>query len=171
MRNRIFAIAAAIVTLTASPSIAEAQTQDWPGTPRPCSDQTITGTYLFTVHGKILTATTPPEVVVWLDGVGTITFDGNGGLAQQDFVVHNAVPPNNSSTNGFGQGETGTYTVFADCTGNAQIISASSTLTLALVVSPKGTIHAVVSSATMGGNPALAQTYSDFEKISNATSR
>jgi hypothetical protein len=159
MRNRIFAVAAAIVTLTAGPSLAQAQLT-------PCSDQTIKGTYLFAVHGKALTPTTPPAVVVWIDGVGTVTFDGNGGFTQQDFIVQNAVPPDNHSTNGFGVGETGTYTVFPDCTGHLQIIAEPSVLNLALVISPAaGTIHTVVSSATLGGSPVLVQTYSDMERI------
>ena len=78
-----------------------------------CSNETIKGTYLFTVHGKALNPATPSAVLVWIDGVTIATFDGNGGSTGQDFVVHNAVPPNGCT-------QTGTYTVNADCTGTAE---------------------------------------------------
>ena len=150
MRNRIFAATAATVTLAAGPCMAQG-----------CGNETIKGTYLFTVHGKALNPATPSAVVAWLDGVGTITFDGNGGSTQQDFVVHNAVAPN-----GFTQGETGTYTVNADCTGTAETATENGSVALMLVISPlKGTIHAVVQNKSTG----LSQTYSDFERISNPT--
>jgi hypothetical protein len=171
MRNRIFAIAAAIVTLTAGPSMAQAQSNPW--TSQPCSDQTIKGTYLFALHGKILNPTAPPALLAWVDGVGTIKFDGNGGLTQQDFVVQNAVAPDNQTTNGFRQDETGTYAVFPDCTGKAEVNvpgDPPTVLNLTLVISPAmGTIHAVVSLLTAGSTTVLAQTYSDFEKIGSAT--
>ena len=175
MLVRIFVITAgAIGTLLAWPGMAQAQSvQQWPWIPQgPCSDQTIKGTWLFTVHGEALSSpNTPPITTTLIDGVGTITFDGKGNLTQQDFIVRNSVPPTNSTTNGFTPGETGTYTVYADCTGKAEILlgSPSNTRTLALVVSPAaGTIHAVVSAATVGGSTAYLQVHSDFEKISNS---
>jgi hypothetical protein len=101
---------------------------------------------------------------------GTVTFDGNGGLIQQDFIVENAVAPNNQTTNGFRHGETGIYAVYPDCTGKAEIHlpGSSVVLNLTTVISPAaGTMHSVVSSLTVGGNPVLAQTYSDLERIGN----
>ena len=164
------------IGLLAWPGMAQAQsTQQWPWIPQgPCSDQTIKGTYLFTVQGMTLASQgVPPTVVTFNTGVGTIKFEGNGNFTQQDFVVHNANPPSNSTTNGFGAGETGTYKVYADCTGNAEINvpgPPSATIDLVLVISPPaGTIHAVVSAATLNGAPSYLQTHSDFEKISNDT--
>jgi len=135
-----------------------------------CSDGTIQGDYAFTVHGQALSADGSTSVAL-IDGVGTITFDGAGNLEQQDYIIKNGTqspgglgPPNPS---GFHTGETGTYTVNADCTGSANIVlSPGNERSLAFVISRSGrSIHAVVTSAVVNGSPAVLQVYSDFEKI------
>ena len=134
-----------------------------------CGNSTIAGTYTFTVHGNALTADGTSSTAL-IDGVGIIEFNGQGGIAQEDFVVRNGTevsggPPNPS---GFHTGETGTYTLGEDCTGTAHIVlGPGNERFLALVASETGLrIHAVVSSALVGGSSVLLQVYSDFERIS-----
>ena len=132
-----------------------------------CGARTIAGRYTFTVHGTILSDDGTGTTGV-IDGVGVIEFSENGTLSQEDFVVRNGVevpggPPNPS---GFHTGENGTYTLSSDCTGTAHIVlGAGNERFLALVTSADGNkIHAVVSSALVGGSPTLLQVYSDFER-------
>jgi hypothetical protein len=133
-----------------------------------CSDGTIRGDYTFTVHGQSLSADGSTSTGL-IDGVGVITFDGNGNAAQDDFVVKNGteVPGMAPNSSGFHTGETGTYAVNSDCTGTADItLGQGNTRSLAFVITKQGaSIHAIVSSATVGGSPALLQVYSDFEKV------
>ncbi len=133
-----------------------------------CSDSTLRGDYAFTVHGVSLSAdgTTTTGLI---DGVGVATFDGDGSLTQQDFIVRNGTqapggPPNAS---GFHTGETGTYSVNDDCTGTTDIIlGPGNERSNALVISADGRkLHAVVVSALVGGSPALLQVHADYEKI------
>jgi hypothetical protein len=133
-----------------------------------CSDSTIRGDYTFTVHGNGLA----PDGVTStgrFDGVGTINFDGGGNLVQQGFVVRNGVEVPGASFNpsGFVTDQGGTYSVNPDCTGTAVInLAPGNERTLAFVISKAAhTIHAIVATGTVGGNPALVQVYSDFEKI------
>ncbi|MGC2421749.1 MAG: hypothetical protein WA405_08885 [Candidatus Acidiferrales bacterium] len=99
-----------------------------------CSNRTLRGDYSFTINGQVFP---PGKPAVTRDGVAVANFDGktdingNGGLTQVDFVmqypdmsggsspVPNADPPD--STTSFNVGETGTYRVFNDCTGEAEI--------------------------------------------------
>ena len=133
-----------------------------------CSNTSIHGDYSFTVHGQSLSADGSTSTGL-IDGVGTISFDGNGGLTQQDFIVKNGteVPGGPPNPSGFHTEETGTYTINPDCTGAAEItLSAGNTRSLALVIAKGGTtIHAIVSATTVGGSPAVLQVFSDFEKI------
>jgi hypothetical protein len=80
-----------------------------------CSLATLHGDYGFTISGQILGGPAPGPV----NGVALTTFDGNGGLTQTDFVVKNGAPA--GPLDAFRTGESGTYTVNADCTGTATI--------------------------------------------------
>jgi hypothetical protein len=135
-----------------------------------CSNLTIRGDYVFTLHGQGLTPDGTTSTGL-LDGVGVISFDGHGKLVQEDFVVRNGtqVPGGPPNPSGFHTGETGTYSVNADCTGNANIVlGPGNERALALVISKSAqTIHAVVSSAVIGGQPGVAQVHSDFERIND----
>jgi hypothetical protein len=131
-----------------------------------CSNATIQGDWTFTVHGNALTLNGATSLAR-IDGVGIISFDGFGGLVQQDFVVVNGVHP---PPDGFHRNESGTYQVGADCTGIATINfdtdkppDKRSAVDLALVVARTArTIHTVVSAARP--NDSLRQVYSDLEK-------
>ena len=81
-----------------------------------------------------------------LEGLALTHFDGKGGLSQADFIVLNGVP----SAPDFVEGETGTYTVNADCTGTATInFPNGQQLDLKLVVVKGGReVHIVVSALT-----------------------
>jgi len=74
-----------------------------------CNNGTITGIYMFTITGQILT---PPPAAGPATGVALTTFDGAGGLTQVDHVLHNGVSPVEAW-----RPATGTYTVNPDCTG------------------------------------------------------
>ena len=132
-----------------------------------CSAQTLRGNYAFTVQGNALS----PEgaVVALINGVGIVAFDGVGNLIQEDFIVFNGVQSPGGPTNpsGFHTGETGTYSVNADCTGSTTLVlGPGNSLGLAFVIAGNGaTVHTVVASGTVNGSPALFQTRSDMERI------
>jgi hypothetical protein len=133
-----------------------------------CSPSLLQGDYSFTVHGQALSADGSTSTA-FIDGVGLITFNGDGTGTQEDFVVRNGTevaggPPNPS---GFHTGETVTYTVNSDCTGALTItLSPGNTRSDAFVITQRGkAIHAVVSAATTNGEPVLLQVYSDFESL------
>jgi hypothetical protein len=132
-----------------------------------CSNSTIQGDYTFEVHGETLSSD-GSTVIGEIDGVGVITFDGQGNLSQEDYVVRNGTeapggPPNPS---GFHTGETGTYTINEDCTGSVNItLSEGNTRTEALVVTRTGTLHGVLYAATINGAPATLQVATNYQKI------
>ena len=133
-----------------------------------CSLSLLHGDYSFTVHGHALSADGSTSTTL-IDGVGLITFNGDGTATQEDFVVRNGVevtggPPNPS---GFHTGETVTYTVNSDCTGALTItLTPGNTRSDAFVITQRGkAIHAVVSEATTSGEPILLQAYADFESL------
>jgi hypothetical protein len=93
-----------------------------------CSNATLKGDYGFTVHGEqvgIVTAAGPQffPVPVPIDGVAMTYFDGKGNLTQVDFVMQDGRkrPGATDPTTGFDGNQTGSYTVFPDCTGNFEI--------------------------------------------------
>ena len=71
-----------------------------------CSNNTVRGTYAQTGTGVI---TAPPDQAGPFANVGTLFFDGNGGLTGALVVSSNG---SSSQVT-----ETGTYTVNSDCTG------------------------------------------------------
>jgi hypothetical protein len=84
-----------------------------------CSNATLKDAYAFRISGEIFVPGSN-TIAVYRDGVAMTTFDGNGALTQVDWLMGNGVsdPP---PTPGFHDNETGSYTVNADCTGNAEI--------------------------------------------------
>jgi hypothetical protein len=115
-------------------------------------------------------------IAMYNDGVAMTTFDGNGGLTQVDWIMRNGVsdPP---PTPGFHDNETGTYTVNADCTGNAEIDfpippggTSGAVITLKFVLGDHGrVIHTIVTSLrppnTPPGTSVPTNTHSDAEKL------
>jgi len=71
-----------------------------------CSNATLRGTYAQTGSGVI---TAPPDQAGPFANVGTLVFDGNGGLTGALVVSSNGTSAQSA--------ETGTYTVNSDCTG------------------------------------------------------
>jgi hypothetical protein len=119
--------------------------------PGPCSNQTIKGTYAFTVHGQILVPNSAPLLV---DGIAKTTFDGNGNLKQVDSVAING------ALAGIWRPGTGTYSLSSDCTGTMTLdVPGQEILHLAIVVGHSSDlIHAIVT------NPGFAVT-SDAERV------
>jgi hypothetical protein len=157
-----------LMSLTGLAALALSSTTSW----AQCTNSNLNGTYAFTVHGQSITVAADGSSFTstgLIDGVGQITFDGNGNLTQHDFIVKNSafVPGGGPDEDGFHNGETGTYTVNDDCTGNAVItLSPGNTRSLELVLADNGrTAHAIVSSSTVNGAPAMLQVYSDFQKL------
>jgi len=122
---------------------------------RPCSNQTLKGTYANSLHGLIFLPGGSAPLV--LAGVVKTTYDGNGTFTQVD-----AVSDNGSGVTGWRPGS-GTYSVNPDCTGTQTIvIPGMPDLHLQFVVSPSGnTLHFVVI------DPGLA-TAGDSERIDNS---
>jgi hypothetical protein len=122
---------------------------------RPCSNQTLKGTYANSLHGLIY----PPDgsAPLVLAGVVKSTYDGKGNFTQVD-----AVGVNGNVTPGWRPGS-GTYSVNPDCTGTSTIvIPGMADVHLQFVVSPSGnTSHFVVI------DPGLA-TAGDSERIDNS---
>ena len=82
-----------------------------------CSNRTLDGDYGFTIEGLLNIPGTGTQV----RGVVLQHYDGNGHITQVDHVVIDGVAPSDPWRPG-----TGTYSVNADCTGNATITIASS---------------------------------------------
>ena len=120
---------------------------------RPCSNQTLKGTYANSLHGLIFVPGGSAPLV--LAGVVKSTYDGNGTFTQVDAVGVNG----SGVTPGWRPGS-GTYSVNPDCTGTQTIvIPGMPDLHLQFVVSPSGnTSHFVVI------DPGLA-TAGDSERI------
>jgi hypothetical protein len=151
-------IGLAALSLTASKSWAQ------------CSNSNLNGTYAFTVHGQAITvgANGGFTSTALIDGVGQVTFDGNGTFTQHDYVVENsALVPGSTDEDGFHNGETGSYTVSSDCTGNAVLtLAPGNTRSLELVLADNGrTVQMIVSSSTVNGAPATLQAYSTLQKL------
>jgi hypothetical protein len=91
----------AAVTVLALAMSLTAQAQD-----KGCSNATLRGSYAQTGSGVI---TAPPDQAGPFANVGTLVFDGKGGLAGT--LVANSNGSSSPAT------ETGTYTVNSDCTG------------------------------------------------------
>jgi hypothetical protein len=137
-----------------------------------CSNATLEGAYAFRVSGEIFSSGS--TIAVYNDGVAMTTFDGNGGLTQVDWIMRNGVsdPP---PTEGFHDNENGTYTVNADCTGNAEIDfpippggTSGAVIKLKFVLADGGrVIHTIVTSLTPPNTtvPVPTNTHSDAEKL------
>ncbi|HEY1313333.1 MAG TPA: hypothetical protein VGE92_05640 [Steroidobacteraceae bacterium] len=134
-----------------------------------CSLETLHGAYSFSISGQILEGPGTGPV----NGVALTTFDSRGGLRQTDFVVKNGAP--GGPKDAFRTGETGTYTVNADCTGSATINFPDATpaqqLVLMFVVADHGRqIRTVVSALYVGPGigtmtPTPAQISSEATKL------
>ena len=164
---RLFAVLTLLLALNVIPSSAKAHG---------CSDATLNGDYGFTISGF---QPNPDGTTSPVKGVAITHFDGAGKLTQRDFAVTAGVPlpGNGNAMTGFqfSTGETGTYTINADCTGSAEIdlnapIPSGSTgvLKLMLVITDSGhAIHTVVAEFTPPGatTPVLNPTSSDAWKV------
>ena len=147
-----------------------------PASATTCSNSTLKGDYGFTISGF---QPNPDGSTSPVKGVAITHFDGAGNLEQRDFVVTAGLPnpANGSPESGFhfSTGETGTYTVNADCTGSAEIdlnvpvpFGSTGVIKLMLVVTNSGrAIHTVVAEITPPGatKPVLNTTSSDAWKI------
>jgi hypothetical protein len=141
-----------------------------------CSNATLKGDYGFTISGY---RPNPDGTTSPIKGVAITHFDGAGNFTQRDFVLTAGVPSSGggNSVTGFqfSTGETGTYTINADCTGSAEIdlnvpvpFGSTGVIKLMLVVTNGGrAIHTVVSEFTPPGaaKPVLNTTSSDAWKV------
>lgn len=139
-----------------------------------CSDATLHGDYAFRITGQVLP---PGAAPVQREGVAMTHFDGQGNLTQVDFVMSNGVPTGGLADplTGFHTGETGSYKVYPDCTGTAEIhfpappnASSGATINLMFVLSNRGRkIHTIVSKLIPPGSstPIPVSIHSDAEKL------
>ncbi len=159
-----------------------------------CSNRTIKGSYAFRVSGEVFASPAPPAAItLYRDGVAITYFDGatnsagKGKLWQEDYILGNgafASPDTafqNTDTNEFNNGETGTYQVFPDCTGQAEIdfpytvntgrAPIPHVIKLKFVIAKHGEIlHAIVSSLEVltplnAVSPMSVNIHSDAERV------
>jgi len=175
--NGILLVAVIVCALRGA---ARAQSTDNDG----CSNATLHGDYAFTVRGEFLgfaTATGPQyfSPPVPIDAVAMTNFDGRGKFTQVGVnVVGGVIPPGPTDpVTGFGTGQSGTYTVFPDCTGDFELgLPGPISISAKFVLAEEGQkIHAViyrehVPSPALGcdsstGCDVLPQYHSDGTKL------
>jgi hypothetical protein len=101
-----------------------------------CDQSSLRGQYAFTLQGMTLGVLDPPTDLMAgqpgvlhpfasplpVTAVGQFTFDGHGSFTRVDFNMSNGTPTIFSTTPlttyGFRTGQTGSYEVYPDCTGN-----------------------------------------------------
>src|SRR3984957_18513589 len=129
-----------------------------------CDNGSLSGVYAFTTSGftvgiydsaNVLHPLTPPQP---LSSVGQYTFDGQGNFTRVDFNVGDGVPVNNASTpvneSGFRTGQTGTYSIGEDCTGQIALNANGAMINLQVVVGDFGaSARAIVASEHVPGFP------------------
>ena len=129
-----------------------------------CSNATIKGLYGFSLRGEFIGffdaggnphRITNPDIV---DAVFIQKFDGSGAFTRSDYVSSDGSkrPGLTDSTTGFDTGETGTYTVFPNCTGIMHITFpapiASTIIDVRFVLTEGGhRLHGVVSHQEIAG--------------------
>jgi hypothetical protein len=120
-----------------------------------CDNHSLRGQYAFTTVGTIVGVFDSAGVIhplaspLLVTAVGQYTFDGHGSFTRVDYNVVNGTPSINSKTplteDGFRTGQTGTYSVAPDCTGNMVLnIPDGEEINLAIVLVNFGKgLHAV----------------------------
>ncbi len=93
-----------------------------------CHDGSLRGQYAFKVQGvnvgvfDAAGVLHPFDTPLPVTAVGQFTFDGKGAFKRVDFNMSNGAPTINATTpltqDGFRTGQTGTYAIDPDCTGN-----------------------------------------------------
>ncbi len=93
-----------------------------------CHDGSLRGQYAFKVQGinvgvfDAAGVLHPFAAPLPVTAVGQFTFDGKGSFKRVDFNMSNGAPTINATTplthNGFRTGQTGSYAIDPDCTGN-----------------------------------------------------
>lgn len=89
-----------------------------------CTNSTLKGDYASTVSGQLFHADGTVET---RQGLVMAHFDGHGNFTQTDFVLNtlngqtSPTPGPVDPQTGFQNHESGTYQVYADCTGNLEI--------------------------------------------------
>lgn len=112
VRRWAFAAGAAVITMFSISPRVRAQGN---GTEvSPCSNATLQGGYGFTIEGS---QTVGGPIAGPVAGAALTVFDGLGGFAQHDAVMHNGTLVSGH--------ESGTYTVDSDCTGQFTFVNAA----------------------------------------------
>jgi hypothetical protein len=114
-----------------------------------CSNAMLKGEYAFTVVAYTPPGQPegPPQVVA-----GIKTFDGKGNFTQRDYIGDSL---RTSGQTDFSTGETGTYTVNSDCTGNGIV-------NLPVPGVPAGTYYIKFVFTLSGGGSAIHEVVSEF---------
>jgi hypothetical protein len=173
-------IVASVAALSVVSGVAHAQVTDNDG----CSNATLRGDYAFSAHGALLgfLISGVPQYFpspVPLDAVAMTNSDGRGNFTQVGItIVNGVVPPGPTDPEtGFGIDESGSYTVFPDCTGNFALdLPGPISISAIFVLAKDGReIHAVgyqehVPSPVLGctspsGCDVLPQYHSDGTKL------
>jgi hypothetical protein len=129
-----------------------------------CSVASLSGVYPFTATGFILGVFDSSGTLQYstpalpFSVIGQYTFDGQGNFTRVDYGVTNGIPANTASTpvqeSGFRTGQTGTYTVAEDCTGQLSVSASGATVNLQIVVQDFGaSVRAIVATEHVPGYP------------------
>jgi hypothetical protein len=117
-------IVATVAALSVVSGVAQAQVSDNDG----CSNATLRGDYAFSTHGALLgfLISGVPQYFsspVPLDAVAMSNADGRGKFTTVGFnVLNGVVPPGPTDPEtGFEIDQSGSYTVFPDCTGDFEL--------------------------------------------------
>ena len=133
------------------------------GTSLACDNSSLNGVYPFTASGFTMGIYDAANVLHYLDppqplsSVGQYTFDGQGNFTRVDFNVGNGVPVNNAPStpvneSGFRTGQTGTYSIAEDCTGQIDLNANGAIIKLQVVVGDFGlSVRAIVASEHVPG--------------------
>ena len=129
-----------------------------------CSVASLSGVYPFTASGYILGVFDSSGTLQYSNPalpfsvIGQYTFDGQGNFTRVDYGVTNGIPANTASTpvqeSGFRTGQTGTYTVAEDCTGQFAVNSNGALVNLQVVLQDFGaSVRAIVATEHVPGFP------------------
>jgi hypothetical protein len=136
-------LAAIAAMVTAGPAFATCDANSLSGPYATTSQGSLIGVF---DSGGVLHPLATPQVI---SGVGLVTFDGSGSFTREDVAVNSGNvlgAPTPLTETGFRTGQSGTYTVTADCTGSLSLFVPGGTeIDFALVVADSGrTVYSTV---------------------------
>jgi hypothetical protein len=149
--KRIFILSGMLGAPLGEPALANCDTGSLSGPYATRTQGSLVGVF---DSGGVLHPLATPQVI---SGVGLVTFDGSGSFVRQDVAVNSGNvlgSPTPLTDTGFRTGQSGTYTVDADCTGTISLFQPGGTeIDFSMVLADSG--RTVYSAVTKEHVPAL----------------